>query len=102
LLFYSGDFWPITTEFLKGVAVFLKLMTKTNWQQIAIFKYFEELRLIINAHETYISSRFSYAQSARKCTYEHPDFQKFSRGLHPRTPAMRGEGRGGEGRGYWP
>jgi hypothetical protein len=20
--FYSGDFWPITTEFLKGVAVF--------------------------------------------------------------------------------
>jgi hypothetical protein len=27
LLFYSGDFWPITTEFFKGVAVFLKLVT---------------------------------------------------------------------------
>jgi hypothetical protein len=51
-------------------------------------------------------------QNALKLTYEHLRFQKFFRGLYPRTPASRGassnsagrgaynaEGRGGEGRG---
>jgi hypothetical protein len=51
-------------------------------------------------------------QNALKLTYEHLRFQKFFRGLYPRTPASRGassnsagrgaynaEGRGGKGRG---
>jgi hypothetical protein len=40
MLFYSDEFWPITTEFLKGVAVFFQLFPfQTNFSNMQRQEY---------------------------------------------------------------